>query len=144
MPGKKTVNSYQFKELKIGEQLEEVLKLLQYFHPNVSQENLIHAMEKDYRIFGLWIDNKLCSIATLIFYPHLHKHRRVWLQDGLVLPVKAYREATSKLLDCVLDFCFDNGISTVNLHVRVKNKRTQKFYQEKGGKYQANVYKWKI
>ncbi|WP_206740333.1 GNAT family N-acetyltransferase, partial [Anaplasma marginale] len=78
------------------------------------------------------------------FYPHLNDDRRVWLQDGMVLPVKGYRENASKLLDRVLNFCFNNGISTVNLHVRVKNKRTQKFYAEKGGKYRANVYKWKI
>ena len=138
------LGDYQFREIKTSEQLDPTLEFLRYFYPTVSRETLRDAMNNDYRVFGLWMNNQLRSIATLISYPDLKEDYHVWLQDGMTLPVKGYREAASRIFDFILDFCFDNGFSTVNLHVKLQNKRTIRFYEQKSGKYAANVYKLKI
>ena len=138
------LGDYQFRGLKISEELDPVLEFLRYFHPTLSQETFRDAMNDGYQVFGLWMNSQLRSIATLISYPDLKENYHVWLQDGVTLPVKGYREAASRIFGCILDFCFDSGFSKVNLHVKLQNKRTIRFYEQKSGKYTANVYKWKI
>lgn len=133
----------EFSKLKAPEKVEEALELLKHFHPNISLTTLNNAMENCYQVFGLWVGGKLRSIATLIYYPHLVDEYRVWLQDGMTLPTKGYKHAASWLLACVLNECFENGCSKVTVHAQVQNKRIHKFYEEYGGVYTANAYKWK-
>ncbi len=140
---KKVNTNYDFKKLKFPEEIEEALDLLRHFHPNISLNGLNHAMEDGYQVFCLWMGGKLRSIATLIYYPHLVDEYRVWLQDGVTLPTKGYKEAACKLLTCVLNECFENGCSKVTVHAQVRNQRVHKFYEEYGGVYTANAYKWK-
>lgn len=142
--GQQELGDYQFKEIKISDELDPALEFLRYFHPTVSRNTLRDAMNNGYQVFGLWMNTQLCSIATLVSYPDLKEGYRVWLQDGMTLPVKGYRQVASTIFDCILDFCFDRGFSTVNLHVKLQNKRTIRFYEQKAGKYTANVYKYRI
>ena len=124
-------------------EITAALPLLTHFHPTISLATLIQAMKSGYRLFGLWLDNQLCSLATLIQYPHLTQGTGVWLQDGMTLPIKRYREVASSLLHHVLNDCFAAGISTVSVHARIKNKRIHRFYDAAGGRYIADAYKWK-
>jgi hypothetical protein len=133
----------QCRELTTLEDMTSGLVLLRHFHPTVTQASLTDAMEKGYRIFGLWTDEQLCSIATLINYPHLKNGRCIWLQDGMTLPTKQYKEATSSLFSYVMNSCFKSGSLTVTVHAQVRNKRIHRFYEQAGGRRIANAYKWK-
>ena len=137
------MNNVQCKEIEASEDMASELALLQHFHPGLTHASLIHAMSAGYRLFGLWIDRKLCSIATLIDYPHLQHGTCTWLQDGMTLPIKRYREVSFSLFRYVLDVCLRSGRSTIFVHARIKNKRIHRFYTEAGGRHIANAYKWK-
>ena len=138
------VSNFQCREIKTRADQVSGLALLQHFHPALSQASLAHAIANGYRVFGLWNEGQLCSIASLIHYPHLTNGTCVWLQDGMTLPTKHYQQAASSLLGYVMDQCFNAGSLTVSVHARSKNKRIHRFYQAAGGRHIANAYKWKM
>lgn len=138
-----SVDNFQCKEIKTPEDRVSELTLLKHFHPMISEASLTRATDNGYRIYGLWIDRQLCSIATLIQYPHLKNRTCAWLQDGMTLPTKDYKQAASRLFGYVMDSCFNVGNLTVSVHARIKNKRIHKFYETAGGRCIANAYKWK-
>ena len=139
-----SMSDFQCREIKTLDDIASGLVLLNHFHPKVTQTSLTHAMVRGYRVFGLWIDEQLCSIATLIAYPHLNDGMCIWLQDGMTLPTRNYKTAASSLLFYVLNDCFGAGYPTVTVHTRVSSKRTHRFYEAAGGHRIANAYKWKI
>jgi hypothetical protein len=137
------ISDFQCRELKTSEDIALGLALLRHFHPDITHSSLTQAMREGYRVFGLWIDDQLFSIATLIHYPHLKNGRCVWLQDGMTLPTRRYKEAASSLFRYVMNSCFRSGNLTVTVHARASNKRIHRFYEEAGGQHVANAYKWK-
>ncbi|MBE9100942.1 GNAT family N-acetyltransferase [Vacuolonema iberomarrocanum] len=139
-----TMNDFQCREIKTLDDMASGLVLLTHFHPTITQISLADAMARNYRLFGLWMDEQLCSIATLIAYPHLNDGMCVWLQDGMTLPTRNYKAAASRLLFYILNDCFRSGYPTVTVHTRVSSKRTHRFYEAAGGYRIANAYKWKI
>jgi hypothetical protein len=138
---------FQCRELKTLEDVASGLPLLKHFHPMVTQATLTdaigHAIGKNYRVFGPWVNEQLCSIATLIHYPHLKNGLCVWLQDGMTLPTKQYKETASSLFSYVMNACFRSGSPTVTVHAKVSNKRIHRFYEAAGGQRIANAYKWR-
>jgi GNAT superfamily N-acetyltransferase len=137
------IDDFQCRELKTPEDMASGLVLLRHFHPDIAQSSLTDAVKEGYRIFGLWIGDQLCSTATLIYYPHLKNGICVWLQDGMTLPTRRYKEVASSLFRYILDSCFSAGSLTVTAHARTSNKRIHRFYEETGGQHIANAYKWK-
>jgi hypothetical protein len=125
------------------EEIVSALPLLKHFHPQLDQAILARAMGKGYQVFGLWSNHQLLSIATWIRYPHLKNGMCVWLQDGMALPTKGYKEIASSLLREVMNACFGSGSPTVTVHAKVSNRRIRRFYEAVGGQYIANAYKWR-
>ncbi|NJL21720.1 MAG: GNAT family N-acetyltransferase [Leptolyngbyaceae cyanobacterium SM1_3_5] len=134
----------QYREIRTSKDIASGLALLTHFHSELTEASLAHAMENGYQIFGLWIDDQISSIATLIHYPHLKNKMCVWLQDGMVLPKRTYKEAASSLFHNVMNACFQSETLTVTVHARVRNRRIHQFYEAAGGHHTANAYKWKI
>ena len=136
-------DGFHCKEIALAADMTSELALLRHFHSKVSQPSLARAMEDGYRVFGVWLDDQLCSVATLIQYPHLTHGTCSWLQDGVTLPIRNYREAASALLRYVLKACFTSGSSIVSVHGRIKNRRIHELYGALGAFYTANAYKQK-
>jgi hypothetical protein len=138
------LSEFQCREIKSSEDRASALTLLKHFHPALAKPSLTCAVKNGYQLFGLWLDGQLFSIATLIQYPHLKNGMCVWLQDGMTLPTKRYKEAASSLFHTVMDTCFRAGSLTITVHARISKKRIHRFYEAGGGHRIANAYKWKI
>jgi GNAT superfamily N-acetyltransferase len=86
-----------------------------------------------YRLFALFVDDRIVSLAGIAVQENLYSNRHVWLYDLVTAAECRSRGYGRQILSFVEDFARENGCESVALVSGVQRTSAHRFYEEHMG-----------
>ena len=127
--------NYEVKEILEQKDIEESYLILNQLRADLSKDKYYSLLEEmrieGYRIFGLYVENRLVSFLGGSVITNLYYGKHFWVYD-LVTDLNERSKGYGKiLLDFINDFSKKLGCEIVALSSNLNRIQAHKFYEEK-------------
>lgn len=122
-------------ELTTQEQLKEAFPILKQLRTDLTEESyleLLQGMQKDgYRMFGLYNNEKIVSLAGLSWRINFYNKRHLFIYDLVTDSEQRSFGYGEKLLSYIHSWAKDQGADYVALESGLQRIHAHRFYEEK-------------
>lgn len=125
------------KELLNREEWLQAFGVMKQLRTHLNEESyleLLGEMKKEgYKIFALFVNEKVVAIAGVIILTNLYYGKHVWVNDLVTEENERSKDYGQEILSFVSTWAKDNGCSVIALSSGLQRVQAHKFYESKMG-----------